>query len=352
MYEALSRLAVGALALTLVSAVPSAAEEISFKGKTISLIINSNPGGGTDTNGRLVGNVLAKHLPGSPSITYRNLPGGGGLQANNHFASRVPGDGMTFITGSRTDISPNKLRGPQVKYDPAKYEFIGGDASLGTLLLIRKEALPRLTDENATPVVYGDIDGTRSGVLASVWAKEFLGWNLRWVIGYSGTSAMLMALKSGELDLAANQNAFHLVPMLKSGDFIGIAQLGIFNDSGKQVRRASYGDAPLLEELILPKLNEQEKAIFNSMQADFVVNKWMALPPNTPKDMVDTYRAAFNSGVKEPDFLAIVAKEIGEDFSPLSGERVKEIVAALTATSDADLEYLANLRKKHGLPID
>ncbi len=212
--------------------------------------------------------------------------------------------------------------------------------------------MPRLTDPAAKPVVYGDIDGTRSGVLASLWAKEFLGWNLRWVIGYSGTSAMLLSLQSGELDLAANQNAFHLVPMLKSGNFIGVAQLGIFDESGKQVRRASYGDAPLLEELVLPKLNERERAIFNSMQADFVVNKWMALPPGTPKPVVETYRAAYGTAMKDPNFLGLVAKEIGEDFSPLSGERMVAIVAALTATSEADLDYLSDLRKKYGLPVE
>ena len=338
-------------ALTTLTTVADA-QEFSLQGKTISLIISSSPGGGTDTTARLIGNTLIKHLPGAPAITFRNLPSGGGLQANNLFASRTAPDGLTLLGGSRTDISPNKVRVGQSKYDPTKYEFIGGDASLGTLLLIRKEALPRLTDPNAKPVVYGDIDGTRSGLLASLWAKEFLGWNLRWVVGYSGTSAMLLALRGGELDLAANQNAFHLTPMLQSGEFVGVAQLGIFDDSGKQVPRSAYGGAPLLEDLVLPKLDTRQRAIFNSMQADFTTNKWMALPPGTPAHIVASYRAAYGKAVKDPEFLARVTKEIGEDFAPLSGERMKAIVTALAATSDADLEYLAQLRKKYSLPVD
>ena len=328
------------------------AQEVSLRGKTVSLIINSPPGGGTDTTARLTGNTLVKYLPGNPSILYRNLPGGGGLKANNYFASQVPADGLTLISGSRTQISPAKLRGPQVKYDPSKYEFVGGDANLGTLMMIRKEALPRLTDPTAKPVVYGDIDGTRSGVLVALWAKEYLGWNLRWVIGYAGTSAMLLSLQNGELDMAANQNAFHVVPLLKSGNYVGLAQLGVLDDAGKRVGREAFAPAPLLEELILPKLDDKLRAIFRSMQSDFEVNKWIALPPGTPKPMVEMYRAAYMKAVKDADFLKIVSQELGEDYAPLSGEQMNKIVAELAATSDEDLEFVANLRRKYNLPVD
>jgi len=345
-------LGAAAMAALLGGAGQAAAQEVTLKGKTISLIINSPPGGGTDTTARLTGNTLVKYLPGTPSITYRNLPGGGGLKANNYFASQVPPDGLTTLSGSRTQISPAKLRGPQVNYDPSKYEFVGGDANLGTLMLIRKEALPRLTDQSAKPVVYGDIDGTRSGVLVALWAKEFLGWNLRWVIGYAGTSAMLLSLQNGELDMAANQNAFNVVPLLKSGKFVGVAQLGVLDDAGKRVGREAFAPAPLLEEMILPKLDEKQRTIFRTMQSDFVVNKWLALPPGTPKPMVAMYRAAYMKAVKDPDFLKIVQQELGEDYAPLTGEQMQTIVAELVATTDEDLEFVANLRRKYNLPVD
>lgn len=333
-------------------AMGAVAQEVTLKGKTVSLIINSPPGGGTDTTARLGGNALVKYLPGNPSIIYRNLPGGGGLKANNYFANQVPADGLTMLSGSRTQISPTKLRGPQVKYDPSKYEFVGGDANLGTLMMIRKEALPRLTDPTAKPVVYGDIDGTRSGVLVALWAKEFLGWNLRWVIGYAGTSAMLLSLQNGELDMAANQNAFHVVPLLKSGNFVGLAQLGVLDDADNRVPREAFAPAPLLEDLILPKLNEQQRAIFRSMQSDFEVNKWIALPPGTPKPIVEMYRTAYMNAVKDADFLKVISQELGDDYAPLSGEQMNKIVAELAATTDADLEFVANLRRKYNLPVD
>jgi hypothetical protein len=272
------------------------------------------------------------------------------LQANNYFMNQVKPDGMTAHAGSRTQISPAKLRAPAVKYDPSKYEFIGGDASLGTVMMIRPEALPRLTDPNARPVVYGDIDGTRSGLLVSVWAKEYLGWNLRWVVGYSGTSAMLMALQSGEIDMTANQNAFRILPMLKSGKVVGVAQLGVRNDKGEVERRDELSNVPLLEELLMPKLDDKAKAAFLNMQADFLVNKWFALPPKTPPGYVAAWRAAYAQAIKDPQYLKVASTELGDDFQPLSGERLSEIVAQLVGTTDEDLEFVAALRKKHDLP--
>jgi tripartite-type tricarboxylate transporter receptor subunit TctC len=328
----------------------ASAQPVSFEGKTVHFIINSKAGGGTDAAARLAGNTMAKFLPGAPQIIFRNIPGGGGLQANNYFMNQVKPDGMTALAGSRTQISPAKLRAPAVKYDPSKYEFIGGDANLGTVMMIRPEALPRLTDASAPPIVYGDIDGTRSGLLVSVWAKEYLGWNLRWVVGYSGTSAMLMALQSGEIDMTANQNAFRIMPMLKSGKVAGVAQLGVRNEAGDIERRDELGDVPLLEELLMPKLGGKAKDAFMNMQADFLVNKWFALPPKTPPAYVAAWRAAYAQAIKDPQYLKVASTELGDDFQPLSGQRLAEIVAQLTATTDEDLEFVAALRKKHDLP--
>lgn len=340
-----------AMVAALVVPGAATAQPVSFEGKTVTLIINSNAGGGTDAAARFAGAAIAKHLPGAPQIVFRNIAGGGGLQANNYFTHVVKPDGMTALAGSRTQISPAKLRTQGVKYDPSKYRFIGGDANLGTILMVRPEALPRLTDRSAKPIVYGDIDGTRSGLLLSMWAREYLGWNLRWVIGYAGTSAMLMALQSGEIDMTANQNAFRVRPILEQRRAVAVAQLGVRNEKGEIERRDGLEDVPLLEELLLPKLDGPARDAFVRTQADFLVNKWFALPPKAPDGHVAAWRAAYAEAIKDPEYLRVAASELGDDFQPLSGDRLAEIVDQLVATTDADLEFVASLRRKYDLPL-
>lgn len=343
------------VALTMIAAAgviapaTAIADAVSYKGKTITLIINSAAGGGTDLTNRMIGTYLGKYLPGAPQVVFRNLPGGGGLKANNYFATQVPADGLTFLGGSRTQISPTKVRAPQAKYDPAKYAFIGGDANLGTVMVVNRAALERLTNSSAQPVVYGDFDGTRSGILLSLWAKEALAWNLRWVVGYAGQAALSLAVQSGELDAMANQNVARIQPMLASGKFVAVAQIGVRDDSGQIVRRQSFPEVPLFSDLILPKLKEPARAAFLNMYADFLVNKWIALPPGTPPEHVDAYRAAYQKAVRDPEFLKFARGDLGAEYTPLPGEQLQRIVEELSATSDEDIAAVKALAKKHGV---
>lgn len=343
-----------ALILALAGGIAStrdgtAAESVSYKGKTVSMIINSAAGGGTDLINRMIGTYLVKYLPGEPHVTFRNVVGGGGIKANNYFANQVPPDGLTFIGGSRSNISPTKVRTPQVKYDPAKYQFVGGDANLGTVMVVRSEVVGRLTDPAAPPVVYGDLDGTRSGALLSLWAKEALGWNLRWVVGYPGNTALSTALQSGELDSVAIGPIARLRPLLTSGSFVAVAQFGSRDDSGKMVRRESFPDVPLFSDLILPKLEGDARTAFLSLYTDSLVNKWVALPPGTPTVHVTEYRAAYQWVVRDAQFLKYAEGDIGAEYAPLSGEQLQAIVQELSATSDGDLQFIKAMAKKYGV---
>ncbi|MBT3791805.1 MAG: hypothetical protein HOF95_02150, partial [Rhodospirillales bacterium] len=42
---------------------PAVAADMSLKGETVQIIINSRPGGGTDANARRIGGYLIHHLP-------------------------------------------------------------------------------------------------------------------------------------------------------------------------------------------------------------------------------------------------------------------------------------------------
>ncbi len=77
----------------LVAAQPSAAQEGAdfYKGKTVTYIVATAPGGGYDTYGRLVAEYMQKYLPGS-TFVVKNMPGAGHvIGANAIYASRPDG---------------------------------------------------------------------------------------------------------------------------------------------------------------------------------------------------------------------------------------------------------------------
>src|SRR5262249_54820808 len=88
--------AVALIALTFGGLVSRATEPVSFGGKTVTMIIGSAPGGGTDASGRVIARFLGDYLPGKPAVIVKNIPGAQGMTSMNYFANQVPHDGLTL----------------------------------------------------------------------------------------------------------------------------------------------------------------------------------------------------------------------------------------------------------------
>ena len=127
---------------------PLRAQDVDFKGKTVTVIIPSAPGGGTDSVGRMIGRFLHDYLPGKPAVIFSNIPGGAGIKALNYFTQQVKPDGLTVYSGSSSNIEPNVMRNPAVQYDPKKLMMIGGFPAPTSVMILRKDAVGRLTDKS------------------------------------------------------------------------------------------------------------------------------------------------------------------------------------------------------------
>ena len=70
------RFVVAALLALSSFAAPAQAQEY-YRGKTISMFAGRPPGGGVDSEMRLIAHHLAMHIPGKPTIVPKNMPGAG-----------------------------------------------------------------------------------------------------------------------------------------------------------------------------------------------------------------------------------------------------------------------------------
>lgn len=330
---------------------PAAAQEVSFKDKRLVMLIGSEPGGGTDTTGRLVAPYFNKYMPGNPTIVIQNMPGAGGIAAQNHFATQVKPDGLTMTTGASSQVDPLLYRKANAGYDPTKYTYVGGVGRGGNFLLVNKETEPRLYDKNKEPLVMGSNSAPRTGVQMALWGIEYLGWNARWITAYRGTSDMFLALERGEIDMTATANYFQVEKALATGKFKVIAQSGSLED-GKIVPRPELASTPIFSDLmkgkIKDKLGEQGFKYWLSMSA---MDKWVALPPGTPQPVVATYRAAFRKLSADPAFVS-EGKKMSEDFTPMTAEDVQGLVDTVGATTPEAIDYITTLMRKQGIRVE
>jgi len=319
----------GAIGLALAAflvVLPAYGEDVSFRNKTLTMVVGAGAGGGTDGAGRLIAQYLARYLPGQPSVIVRNIPGAEGVVGFNYFTQQVAPDGLTVAMGSSTLSDPMVYRKPQSKFDPTDLEIVGGLGRGGKGLIINKAAEPRLYDRSKAPVMMGALVGVpRSGMQMTAWGVEFLNWNVRWVIGYHSTPELFLALERGEVEMTSDSGPSVIAKFLNTGHFRLIAQSGGLQ-GGRVATRTDFGDTPILGEMlkghIADPLQAKAFAFWNGMT---MIDKWIALPAKTPAPLVESYRAAFRRLVADPQFVN-AGKEMGEDFAPMTDRDVASIL--------------------------
>jgi tripartite-type tricarboxylate transporter receptor subunit TctC len=331
--------------LASVSNGVAADSSVSFQGKTLTIIISSSPGGGTDSAGRLVSQFLPKYLPGHPAAVVQNMPGGGGTIANNHFYANAKPDGLTLLQDSSSALGNFNRGGSRIKYDPRKNRPIGSISRGGSVLMVRKEMKDKLTDASARKLVVGDTDGIRTWVAMTVWSAEFLNWNLRWLYGYKGSRELSLAIRQGEIDLWATQNAKLIGDLRKEG----VVDLIYQQD---EQRRVEFPDVPtFIEYLGKKKPSGLPWAAYGAWANAEDVDKFLVAPPKTPDNVVTVLREAFIQLNKDEDFKAQATKFFGESWSVNSGDKTETMIKQITTVPKEAQDYLTQLRKKYGLPV-
>lgn len=336
--------------LGCVASLPASAQEVSFAGKQLRMIVGSNAGGVTDVGARLVARFMAKTMPDNPTIVVQNVPGANGIAASNQFYLRAAPDGLTSLAGSSSQVTPDVIRAnPSVQYDLKRFVWIGGVYNQGTLVVLSKDGAARLTSGKGEPVTMGQVGGARTEALVAVWASEHLGWRVRFITGYVGTPEIGLALRKGELDMMNSSSVAGMDDILKEkGAFSVVMQTGVMKN-GKLSRRDGFEDVPLISEAVAGKLSGQAQGAFNSWLDSIQIGKYFALPPNTPSNYAAAYQNAYLKMNEDAEFRKQAEQALEPDYVLMSAKEVATLVDRMAATPEDDYRYVDRLREKYGL---
>ena len=94
--------------------------EAYFKGKTISMMVGFNPGGGTDAQARFMSRAWPKFIPGNPRIVVRNLTP---VVVERNFVWNAKPDGLTLAIEATPGVADTFT--PQAQFDVRESTMIG-----------------------------------------------------------------------------------------------------------------------------------------------------------------------------------------------------------------------------------
>ncbi|MEE2654776.1 MAG: hypothetical protein VX434_03380 [Pseudomonadota bacterium] len=336
-------------------AFSASADEVAnfYKGKRLTMLVGSGPGGGYDTYARLVSRHMGRHIPGNPTFITMNKTGAGSIIATNFMVNIAPKDG-TIVGGVQRSIALVQLLGTSgVKFKSAELNWLGSLAKEAGVCGIATRAATSFDAVFQKQFTMGG-----AGQNATEWwpalFRNLMAAKFKLIRGYPGTPQIHMAIEKGELDgVCQSWASFEKIgkKMLKDGTIKPLVQVSLHPDPAM----TKLG-VPRLQEFItkdnLAKGQNLEdvKLFFKLTVVPPLMGRPFAMAPGIPKARADAMKKAFIDMTKDPKFLAD-AKRLKRDIEVVTGDEIQGIIAELAKTPKSKLAALKGHFKFKG-PVE
>ena len=297
-----------------------------YQGKTVTVVAAASAGSLYDLYARLVAQFIGKHIPGNPNFIVQNMPGAGSIIGANYIYNVAKPDGLT-IGAVQPSIYFNQIqKQAEVKYDWAKFAWIGSTDKSDYLFYMRADLPYRsLADVRRAkdPPKCGSTGAGTSGSYMPKLLEETLGTKFIVIAGYQGGGEIDLAVERGELHCRAlTIQAYHSREPYHTWRKNGFAR--ILMQTGK-TRDPRLPDTPTIYELMNEyKTPEAERRLLPLVMAATDFGRPIVAPPGFPADKLKIFREAFMKAMSDPELLA-EAKRKNYDIAPTSGEELEAL---------------------------
>jgi len=331
----ISRTVVAGCLLAL-AASPALAQP-SFRGKTVTILVGTSPGGGYDAYARILGRYLPKHLAGS-TVVVKNMTGGGGTRLANYIYSAAPADGTEFgLTEYGVHFTP-LLYGTPVQFDVLKFNWLGAIDAYVTPMVLAWHTTPfhRFEDTLVRPMTVGATGATSFTAGYPYALNGILGAKFNVVLGYPGAADVTLAMERSEVEGVVSwcwKCMKHQKPEWITGNKARVLlQLGNKGDPELDAKGVPTA-------LDVAKTDEQ-KLLLRAVFGGLGMAKSLFAPPGVPADVAAVLRQAIADAARDPEMVE-AGEKAGYDITYVAPD---EIMAILREAYALDPALVAKLR--------
>lgn len=312
--------AIAAFAVSSAGLSPARADDADvYKGKTVTIVTSTGPGGTYDLIARLISRHMGGYLPGKPNVIVQNMPGGGNVLATNYMYEIAPKDGTAIAVINNAVPLNQVLDGRGVRFDASKFNWLGSTGAKNEVVFIwRSTGVKTVDDIKTREVVLGGTGPGSSIVIYPTVMNNVLGTKFKIVTGYKSSNDVFLAMERGEVEarsgsLSSIESGYP--SWIKDNKIVFLAQVGL-------KREAALPDVPLLTDLAKTDGQRRILALISSPSA---LGQPYLAPPGVAPERVALLRKAFAGTMSDKGFLAEAAKS-EFDIAPIGGNEVKRII--------------------------
>ena len=335
-----------AVIVAATATMPAAAQDSVaqfYKGRQITVIVGSSPGGGYDIYARLMARHIGKYIPGNPTVIVTNMPGAGSNAAVAHIYNVAPKDGTyigapqnSAIMDALFDASLGNAR--RLRHDASKLIQIGSATIDHYVCIARADAPIKSFKEVLTKewLIGTSQPGTSTRDYPAM-LNNTTGAKIRQVSGYPGTREITLAIEKNEVQGLCGFSWSSLNAQkpdwVKSG-FIRV----IVQEHDKGNTEINKMGVPLAVDFAT---SPENRKIMELIYSSETFGRPYLMAPDIPAERVAAVRKAFMEAMQDRDLLA-EAQKIGLAIDPIPGGELQDLAAKIFATPADFVEKVKN----------
>jgi tripartite-type tricarboxylate transporter receptor subunit TctC len=291
-----------------------------YRGKTVTIVVGSDVGGGYDLNARTLARHIGRHIPGNPNVIVQNKPGASSIVAAQYVYDIAPKDG-TAIAAVQRPVPFQPLFGEGVRYDVRRIQWLGSTMNeLGVVVAWHTSPHRSLDDVFKSEMVVGGNGPATDTELLARALNNVLGTKFRIVSGYPGQAQITLAMERGEIEGTANWSWSDIVK--GHPDWIRDKKIRLLLQLDLH-KSAELADVPFILDVTR---NDEERRIFEILMSMKALGRPYFLAPDVPKERSAALRTAFMQTMVDPEFVQDATQALGP-LGPVSGQEMQKIVA-------------------------
>ena len=312
---------IGLIGLAVGLALPAQAEDF-YKGKMFTIVVGFSPAGGYDTYARNLGRYLGNHIPGHPTVIVQNMPGAGSLTSVRYLDLTAPKDGTVMTIFNPGLVTQSIVEPARVNLDFRKFSWVGvttpdfrvcygygpnGIKSWDQLMHGGKQFIIGSTGKGSGNYING-------ATLRQVFHAP-----VKQVLGFPGSAEQRLAIEQGELD--GDCGSYSSIPQ----DWISKGLVHAF------VRFIQTRPPEIPESAAFIgsfATSDAQRQLLQVLNGGDEVGRPFIMSKQVPADHLAIVRKAFDDTMKDPAFLADMAKQ-QLPVHPLTGAEAEKIVGEL-----------------------
>src|SRR5262245_24780459 len=303
---------------------PSAAQDPVadfYRGKQVSILVGFTPGGSSSLYARALSRHMGRYIPGAPNFIIQHVPGAGGLVLANNVSNTAPRDGTAIAIIGRTAAIEPLLGNANAKFDGRRFSWIGtANVEYTTCTLWHTARVKTLQDAMTTEAIVGGSGADATEVIFPKAANKLVGTKFRIVMGYQGSTELLLAMERGETEGFCGIGWTFL--KLRKADWLRDKKVNILY----QMSLEKHPELPNVPAIIDYAKTPTDRKVFEFLFAPQEMGRPFFAPPGIPSDRLAALRLAFERTLKDPAFIA-EADKLGVEVQHVGGAAINALLA-------------------------